>query len=972
MGQCRSSVHSSNAVGKRHPTKVVCSRQQVKSHQLKCLMLNARSLRSKFDEFKCYISLNVPDIVCVTESWVSEVFNGDRLQDFELGGYDMYSYCRDNRMGGGVILYVNTLLSSVKVDDPSKVRSVESLWIDVKAKTSGKDRFRIGAFYRAGNLDRESQNETDQHICDEIRRNMCSHCIIMGDFNLRGFADLSREDGQSKLFREVLEEELFLHQFVSEPTRGSSILDLVFSDSQDLISNVTTCEGLSTSDHNIVRFDIKLDNRPNNNLLRVPNFNRANFEQIRQELAAVDWENTFAELDTFESWESFKSVLGKIQSKYIPLKHRRKRVVNKPVWLTSDVREAIHSKHVAFVTLKESPTDAKHAAYKKVRNVVKKKVRAARRHKEIDLAENCHKDSKKFFSFYKFNTNAKKVGPLKVNGTIVSDESDMVEALNDSFKSVFTIEEGCNLSSLENQAHRTALGMGEIGGVDKLDVLAKLKLIKPNKAEGPDEIYARVLRECEKELCGPLAIIFNKSLTEAKIPLDWKSANVVPIFKKGDRSEVQNYRPVSLTSLVCKLLESILKDKIMDHLIEKQLITESQHGFRKGRSCLTNLLAFLDVATESFDTGKQLDIAYLDFSKAFDKVPHKRLGVQLRNHGIEGGVLNWVLEWLSGRQQRVILNGFKSGWQKVLSGVPQGSVLGPLLFIIFVNRIEDGLDSQVLKFADDIKIFRNIESENDRITLQNDLNNLVKWAETWQMSFNVSKCKVMHAGRVRVRESYEMDSVTLSDIEKEKDLGVVINGKLSVSEQVVESRNKAIRMLGVINRNVAYKNEKVIPKLYCAFVRPHLEYCVQAWSPTYEKDSWLLERVQKRATKMISGFSSLSYEQRLERLGMFSLRYRRLRGDLIEVYKFIQGRGDGYLANMFEISSVNRGRGHQYKLVMNQSRTRLRQSFFSRRVIDPWNRLPQEVVTATTLNQFKNRLDNHFKELGLAFTYDWR
>ena len=236
-----------------------------------------------------------------------------------------------------------------------------------------------------------------------------------------------------------------------------------------------------------------------------------------------------------------------------------------------------------------------------------------------------------------------------------------------------------------------------------------LKKLKPNKAEGPDAVYARILRECEKETSLPLAIIFSRSLKDTKIPLDWKRANVIPIFKKGDKSDVGNYRPVSLTSIVCKLLESIIKDKMVEFFDENDLIRDSQHVFRKNRSCLTNLLKFLNVATETFDEGEQLDVTYLDFSKAFDKVPHKRLCLQLKCHGISGKTLDWIQLWISGRQQRVLLNGSKSEWREVLSGVPQGSVLGPLLFLVFVNTIDNGIASEVLKFADDMKVFRAIK-----------------------------------------------------------------------------------------------------------------------------------------------------------------------------------------------------------------------------------------------------------------------
>jgi len=201
----------------------------------------------------------------------------------------------------------------------------------------------------------------------------------------------------------------------------------------------------------------------------------------------------------------------------------------------------------------------------------------------------------------------------------------------------------------------------------------------------------------------------------------------------------------------------------------------------------------------------------------------------------------------------------------VLSGVPQGSVLGPLLFLIFINTIENGVSSRVLKFADDLKVFRVIEGKDDQDVFQSDLDKLSIWSEVWQMNFNYSKCKIMNVGRVNNPSKYELSGQELAHIQIEKDLGVMVNSKLSASDQVIQARKRALGMLGAINRNVCYKNEKVITKLYCAYVRPLLEYCVQAWSPTYKKDCWLLERVQKRATKMVNGLDNLEARVQLKK-----------------------------------------------------------------------------------------------------------
>ena len=252
-----------------------------------------------------------------------------------------------------------------------------------------------------------------------------------------------------------------------------------------------------------------------------------------------------------------------------------------------------------------------------------------------------------------------------------------------------------------------------------------------SKSAGPDGIYGRVLKEGHESISKALCLMFERSLRFCEIPDDWKVAFVVPIFKKGKRDELGNYRPVSLTSLVVKILEKILKIHIQKFLDDHNIILDSQHGFRKGRSCQTNLLEFLEYVTENIDNGELIDIVYLDFSKAFDKVPHARLLYKLEKYGICGPVLEWVREWLSNRKQRVILNGHKSEWREVKSGVPQGSVLGPLLFLLYINDLEVGLGCKVSKFADDTKIAAVVTENEGCFSLQKYIDKLIAWSKVW-------------------------------------------------------------------------------------------------------------------------------------------------------------------------------------------------------------------------------------------------
>ena len=265
--------------------------------------------------------------------------------------------------------------------------------------------------------------------------------------------------------------------------------------------------------------------------------------------------------------------------------------------------------------------------------------------------------------------------------------------------------------------------------------------------------------------------MFNLSLQEGIVPLEWKEANIIPLFKKGSRNKSVNYRPVSLTSVICKVLETIIRDHMMDFLIKHKLINPSHHGFLKARSCLTNWLCLFEEITKWVDEGSPVDVIYLDFQKAFDKVPHQRLILKLKSHGMGNSIINWIEQWLNDRRQRVVVDGEVSSWKPVLSGVPQGSVLGPILFLVYINDLEEGVTGNILKFADDTKLFRKTKEIGDKQNVQDAIDKLVRWSEKWQMLFNFGKCKCLHIGPGNTGKNYEMGGTILSKTVKEKTYG---------------------------------------------------------------------------------------------------------------------------------------------------------------------------------------------------------
>ena len=495
-------------------------------------------------------------------------------------------------------------------------------------------------------------------------------------------------------------------------------------------------------------------------------------------------------------------------------------------------------------------------------------------------------------------------------------------------------------------------------------VASKINNMKENKSPGVDGLSPKILKETVEQISKPLAHVFNMSLQEGIVPVEWKVANIIPLFKKGSRNKSVNYRPVSLTSVICKLLETIIRDHMMDFLVKHKLINTSQHGFLKARSCLTNLLCFFEEITKWVDDGSPVDVIYLDFQKAFDKVPHQRLILKLKSHGMGNSIINWIEQWLTDRRQRVIVDGEVSSWKSVLSGVPQGSVLGPILFLVYINDLEEGVTGNILKFADDTKLFTKTKEIGDKQNLQDDIDKLVKWSEKWQMLFNFGKCKCLHIGPGNTSMNYEMGGTILSTTVKEKDLGVTMDANMKVSEQCRIAASKANQVLGMIRRNITYKDKSLIVPLYKAIVRPHLEYCIQAWSPYLRKDIDMLEKIQRRATKLIPGLRDLRYEERLKECGLTTLETRRLRGDQIEVFKILNGYENIDSNIFFEIKESKITRGHNYTLVKKQSRLDVRKYSFSQRTINVWNKLSTDCVHASSVNMFKNKIDKYLAKAG--------
>ncbi|KAF7241053.1 RNA-directed DNA polymerase from mobile element jockey [Varanus komodoensis] len=522
--------------------------------------------------------------------------------------------------------------------------------------------------------------------------------------------------------------------------------------------------------------------------------------------------------------------------------------------------------------------------YREEEACCRKILRKAKADYELRLAKNIKSNKKGFFQHVNRKRNWRQVvGPLnKEEGDSVTDTREQAQMLNDYFVSVFSPKQD------GGYPHRGLDEVGDLGAqirVSPLEVKGLLRALDITKASGPDGLHPRVLGELAGVLSRPLASIFETSWRTGEVPEDWRVASVVPIFKKGSRKDMGSYRLVSLTSIVGKTMERLIIERDLVMLDREGRLAATQHGFRKNRSCQTNLVEFCDKVSRWLNGGDAVDVVYLDFSKAFDKVPHDILVEKLRSFGMHQSTVWWIRAWLTDQKQKVTISGESSGWRPVTSGVPQGSVLGPFLFNLFINDMEEGVNSLLIKFTDDTKTGAVVTTEEQVLQIQKDLDRLWKWAGDNRMAFSVDKCKVLHLGHRNSCHKYRLGDKWLESSTCESDLVVLVDCRLNMSQQCDVVVKRANATLGCIARSVASRSREGLLPLYTTLVRLQLEYCVQFWAPHYRKDIARLESVQRRATRLVAGLQGMPYEARLRELGLFSLEKRRLRGDMLVTYR---------------------------------------------------------------------------------------
>ena len=701
----------------------------VNNTDLRLLNINFRSIMNKRAEFIHLIDSLKPDIIVGTKTWLSDSIKNSKIIPDNMN-FTIYRRDREDSYGG-VMIAISKCIPSVRLQDLQT--SCEILWVKLDIPTC-KDLYLCG-FYRPHLSDLPSLEQLNDSLNKLMNLTRDPTIWLSGDFNA---PDISWQvpsvlPGSSNFNTHQLLIDISQHhglsQMVTEPTRLNNTLDLFFTNLPTLIQEVEVVPGLSDHDAVIVQSKMRMSLAKQANR-KIPLYSKANWQAIRADLQSL--ENKISDLilqgtDVDSVWRKFRDSILLAINQHVPHKMSRKHL-SLP-WITTQLRRQIRrrnilycrAKHLGSTDIYNKFLDLKHSIQRDLRKSYWQYINGLI---SFEPAHGEHQKQKKFWSYIKsLKKDHARISSLNTPDGLVTDDTQKAEALNTQFKSVFTIEQDGPLPDKGPSPHPT---MPEISittsGISKL-----LQNLNIHKAMGPDQINAKILRELQDILAPTLEIIFNHSLNTGIVPSDWKMANITPLFKKGDRSQPNNYRPISLTSIVSKLFEHILSSNIRKHLESNNILHHCQHGFRQFHSCETQLISLVQDLTLNFDEDIQTDLVSMDFVKAFDTVPHHGLLYKLQWYGIQGKVHQWISNFLTNRRQKVILGNAHSSLVDVSSGVPQGTVLGPILFLIYINDLPDCVRYSTIRlFADDCIIYRPIKSIEDTQLLQEDINAIAK------------------------------------------------------------------------------------------------------------------------------------------------------------------------------------------------------------------------------------------------------
>ena len=835
-------------------------------------------------------ALNV-NIICLTETWMSPLVDSN---DLIPSAYKVYRKDRVGRRGGGVILAIDNAVSSKDLNLMCNVPDIDLIGVSVKLRS--KSIVMICVYVPPG-LSVQLYTEFYDYLDSIADRGESK--LIIGDFNIPRYKECFASGNLDSFTAPMIDFLNFnnLAQCNTICNNNNRLLDLILYSDIHSISVHRSASPLVTEDSHHPALDITLkslalpaSNMPLSTNYTKFDFKSANLNDLYHEIGLISWKDLYSSYDVDFVTEIFYNKLYTAIHKHVPIKPLNHKFQNFPIWFTISTIKLIRTKNNIARRLRKKEQAFLRQRINNLKRTIKRDIQEDYQVFISNTANEIKHNPNRLWSYVKQRRNSSRIpSRMNYNDAELNNPEAIVNAFAAFFSETFAVSSD---SSVELPSANTE--HLHISGFNDDEFAQAIKKIKANLTSGSDNIPAFLLKDCASYFKEPLLYIYNLCMSTSTYPMAWKMSKVIPVFKSGDSALVTNYRPISLLCNFAKILEILLSNHILQHM--SKYLSTCQHGFTNGRSTVTNLVQFTSNISYALNNRSQVDVIYLDFTKAFDKVPHATLLGKLKRYGFSNCLINFFISYFSARGQYVHCNGYSSNVSTIASGVVQGSNLGPVMFALFINDIVDKLSAQTLLYADDVKVYSTVKDVFDCLQLQSNLDNIQKWCIENGLALNKDKCKVMSFTRSHrsIHFAYNIKGFALEHCETIKDLGVYFVPSLNFNYHCDQLTAKCTKLLGFIKRNSKdFKDIHCLLTLYRAFVLSILDYASIVWSPYHQNRVNQLERIQRRLVKTVyytqynvyPDFNIVDYSEFLATLNLHKLDTRRDCTQIIFIYK---------------------------------------------------------------------------------------
>ena len=919
-----------------------------KTKNVRICHVNIRSLsRSKLLAIKTSLC-ELYDIITISES---HLHAGIPNSLFSLVNF--HEIIRNDRgnQGGGVAMFIRDSIPYKRIFKYDKPE-LETLWVQINT-IEGK--LLICCCYRPP--DKSVFWSDFTNVLDDVKSDI-NNILILGDLN----ADLPTFNGK-KLKQMCFSQNMSF--LIDEPTRitknTATILDQVVTNVPNFVTKIEVSPPVSTNDHCTVGVHLNFRiNREPSYKRTVWRYTDANFDIFRQTLQDTNFHiNETDDID--EACKNWTETFLKVAHEKIPNKVVTIRPNDSP-WYTSDLRTLKRKMLRCFHKHKKSKMEKDWESYKNLRNEYQKGMDVAEQNYKHKLSASLlsERNTKKWWQTVKWlmgRGGDTSYPSLQINGKSVTMNEDKAQAFNNFFLSHSNIDDANAQLPDDNNFPE---GLDDITATEK-EVYDLIKIIDPSKATGPDGISPKLLREADIAIVPSLTKLINKSLSSATVPSNWKLANVIPLFKNGEKQDTNNYRPVSLLSCVSKILERIVFKHLFNYLREINFLSSHQSGFQPGDSTVNQLSYLYHKFAEALDNKKDVHIVFCDISKAFDRVWHEGLLYKLQKAGICGKLLKWFKNYLSDRYQQVLIRGQKSEIGLIKAGVPQGSVLGPLLFLIYINDLTNITQCNIKLFADDTCLY--IEFDNPAVaseSVNKDLENIQNWADQWLVKFSPPKTKLMTCSFKQTNATdIKFNNVQLESVKNQKHLGLILSHDLSWKNHIENIIQNVSPLINVLKKLKYDLDRKSLETSYFSFIRPKMEYGCQIWDNCSKRDSDLLENIQLDMARVVTGArKGTSHQLLYDETNWQSLADRRIAIKFKNFLKIINNEAPTYLQTLIpnSVATIRPNSRYADNLLNIKTRTKTFDSSFIPSSVKIWNECgPEERSISSVTTSMKKK-----------------